>query len=56
MKTRSSKNQKNDVFPKSLTHGIGQKMAILPPYFLGKIGQENVFYDILEQKKSLSRL
>ena len=24
--------------------------------FLGKIGQENVFYDILERKKRLSRL
>ena len=53
MKTRSSKNQKNDVFPKSLTHGIGPKMAILPPFFLGKIGQENVFYDILGRKNAL---
>ena len=25
-------------------------------YFLGNVGQENVFYDILEPKKSLSRL
>ena len=25
-------------------------MAIFPPFFLGNIGQENVFYDILERK------
>ena len=27
-------------------------MAIFPTFFLGNIGQENVFYDILEQKKA----
>ena len=31
-----------------LTHGFGPKMAIFPTFFLGNIGQENVFYDILE--------
>ena len=35
-----------------LTHGFGPKMAIFPPFFLGNIGQENVFYDILERKKA----
>ena len=25
-------------------------------FFLGNIGQENVFYDIIQQKKLLSRL
>ena len=25
-------------------------MAIFPSFFLGNIGQENVFYDILERK------
>ena len=29
-----------------------KKMAILPTYFLGNIGQENVFYDILERKNA----
>ena len=33
-----------------------QKWSFLQVFFLGNIGQENVFYDILEQKKSLSRL
>ena len=27
-------------------------MAIIPNFFLGKIGQENVFYDILERKNA----
>ena len=26
-----------------------QKMAIFPTFFLGNIGQEKVFYDILER-------
>ena len=29
-----------------------QKMAIFPTFFLGNIGQENVFYDILERKNA----
>ena len=28
-------------------------MAIFPFFFLGNIGQENVFYDIVEQKNAL---
>ena len=43
--------KKIDIFPKGLTHGLNQKMAIfLTFFFLGNIGQENVCYDILEQK------
>ena len=38
-------------FPKGLSHGFGPKMAVFPTFFfLGNIGQENVFYDILERK------
>ena len=48
-KTRSSKSRKIDIFPKWLTHGFGPKMAIFQ-FFFGNIGQENVFYDILERK------
>ena len=29
-----------------------QKMAIFLSFFLGNIGQENVFYDILERKNA----
>ena len=46
IKTRSSKSRKIDIFPKGITHGFGPKMAIFPTFFLGNIGQENVFYDI----------
>ena len=51
-KTRSSKSEKSDVFPKGLTHAFGPKVAIIANFFLGNIGQENVFYDILEQKNA----
>ena len=56
MKTRSSKRRKIDIFPKGLTYGFGPKMAIFPSFFLGNNEQENVFYDVLEPKKRLSRL
>ena len=36
-----------------LTHGFGPKMAIFSKvFFLGKIGQEIVFYDILERENA----
>ena len=52
IKTRSSKSRKIFIFPKGLTHGFGPKMAVFPTFFLGNIDQENVFYDILEQKST----
>ena len=71
LKTRSSKSRKIDLFPKGLTHGFGPKMAIFPKglthsfgpkmaifstcFFLGNIGQENVFDDILERKIAFLR-
>ena len=56
IKTRSSKSRIIDICPKGLTHGFGTKMVIFPTFFLGNIGQGNVFYDVLEQKKNLCRL
>ena len=51
---RSPKSRKIDIFPKGLTNGFGPKMAIFPfLFFLGNIGQENVFYDILERKNAI---
>ena len=41
-----------EIFPNGLTHGFGQQLAVFPPFFLGNIGQENVFYDILEGKNA----
>ena len=55
IKTRSSNIWKVEIFPKRLTHGFGQKLPIFPFFFLGNIGQENVFYDIVEPKKRLAR-
>ena len=50
IKTRSSKNRKIDIFSKGLTHGFGPTLSFFQLFFfLGKIGQENVFYDILER-------
>ena len=51
-KTKSPKRRKIKFFQKGLTHGFGPKMAIFKIFFfLAIIRQENVFYDILEQKK-----
>ena len=52
IKTRSWTIPKTEIFPKGLTHGFGQKMAIFPSFLFGNIGQENVFYDILERKNA----
>ena len=37
-------------FLNGLTHAFDPKMTIFAIFFLGNIGQENVFYDILEGK------
>ena len=52
IKTRSSKSRKSKISPKGLTHGFGPEKAISPSFFLGNVGQKNVFYDIREEKKS----
>ena len=52
IKTRSSKSRKINIFSKGLTHGFGQELSIFFFFFLGKIGQENVFYYILERKNA----
>ena len=53
IKKRISKSRKIAIFPKELTHGFGPKLVIFPTsFFFGKIGQENVFYDILRRKNS----
>ena len=43
---------KMDIFPKGLTHGFGINMAIFHVSSFGNIGQGNVIYHILEQKKT----
>ena len=49
IKTRSSKSRRIDIFPKGLTYGFGPNWHFFN-FFLGNIGQENVFSDILEWK------
>ena len=56
IKTRTSKSRKIDIFPKGLTHDLSPKMAIFPTLFLGNIGQENVFYDILQRKATFQAI
>ena len=51
-KKRNLKSRKIEIFLKGLTHGFGQKITIFPIFFLGNIGQENVFCDILERKNA----
>ena len=56
-KNKKFKKSKNWQFPKGLTHKkIGPKIHIFQNFFFSNIGKENVFYDILERKKHLSRL
>ena len=55
VKTRSSKSRKIGIFPKSLVHGFDKNWQFFHFYILGKIGQENVFHDILERKKRPER-
>ena len=51
-KTWSSKSRKIDIFSKGLTHGFVPKNGYFSNFLLGNIGQENVFYDILEQRNA----
>ena len=51
-KNKKFEKSKNWHFSKGLTHGFGPKMDNLPTFFLGNIGQENVFFDILERKNA----
>ena len=56
LKTRSSKSQKIEIFSKGLVHGFRPKLVFFHVFFKGNIGQENVFYDILERKNSFQAL
>ena len=51
-KNKKFNKPKNLHFSKRVNPWFWPKMAIFPTFFFGKIGQENVFYDILERKNS----
>ena len=46
------KVEKLTFFLKGLTHSFGPNMAVFSTFFLGNIGQENVFNDILKRKNA----
>ena len=53
LKTRSLISLKIDIFQKGLKHRFGPKNGHYTNFFfLRNIGQENVFYDILERKNA----
>ena len=56
IKTKISKSQKIDIFPKVLTNCLGPKMAIFPNFFFGqyRLGKRLSRYS--RTNKSLSRL
>ena len=51
-KNKRFKKSKNWDFSKGVSHGFGPKRPFLNFFVLGIIGQENVFYDILERKNA----
>ena len=53
---RSSKSWKNCHFCKGVNPWFWSKNGHFSNFFLGNIGQQNVFYDISRTKKRLSRL
>ena len=52
IKTRSSKSRKIDIFPKGLTHGFGQKMAIIPISFFQAKQARKMFSMIFQNEKT----
>ena len=55
-KNKKLKKCKNWHFSKEVNACLRSKDGLSSNFILGNIGQENVFYDILERKKCLSRL
>ena len=56
IKTRSSKSRKIDIFPKGLTHGFGQEIAIFPTFFFRQFSPGKCLLRYSRTKKRLSRL
>ena len=53
---KNSKSRKIDIFPKTLTHGFGQKMAIFPTFFFRQYRPGKCLLRYFTTKKRLSRL
>ena len=56
IKTTRSKSRKIEIFPKGLTHGFGQKMAIFPCLFFRQYRPGKCVLQYSRTKKSLSSL
>ena len=52
-KNKNFKSRKIDIFPTGYPWFKSKNCHFSNIFFLGQIGQENVFYDILERKKAL---
>ena len=52
LKKRSSKSRKIEIFPKGLTHGFGQKMAIFPCFFFQAIEARKMSFTIFQNLKT----
>ena len=55
-KIKKFKKSKNSHFSKGANPWFWSKKSQFSDFFLCNVGQENVFYDILEREKRLSRL
>ena len=52
IKTRSSKSRKIDIFPKGLTNGFGQKMAIFPIFLFQEKQAKKMSFTIFQNEKA----
>ena len=52
IKTRSTQNRKVDIFPKPLTHGFAQKLAILSSFFFQATQARKISFMIFQNKKA----
>ena len=52
IKTTRSKSRKIEIFPKGLTHGFGQKLAIFPCLFFLAIQARKTCFTIFQNKKT----
>ena len=55
-KNKKFKKSKNCIFPKTLTHGIGPKMPIIPTFFFRQYRPGKCLLRYSRTKKHLSRL
>ena len=55
IKTRSSKSQKIEIFPKGLVHGFRQKLAIFPSFYFRQYDQKKSFKIFENEKQEVQK-